>query len=100
MKCLEKLVMTPINSIIPDSLDPLQFAYSPNRSVDDTISLTLHTALEHLDRRDTYLRLVFIKFSSAFNSVVPTKHIMKLGDFGLGTPSATGLWTPCQEGLK
>jgi len=53
MNCLEMLVMTRINSIIPDSSDPLQFAYRPNRSVDDVISLTLHTALEHLERRDT-----------------------------------------------
>jgi len=59
MKCLEKLVMTHINSIIPDSLNPLQFAYRPNRSVDDTISLALHTALKHLERKDTYARLVY-----------------------------------------
>jgi len=38
-KCLEKLVMTHINSIIADSLDPLQFTYRPNRSVDDAIGL-------------------------------------------------------------
>jgi len=64
LKCLERLVLlTHIKSIIPDSLDPLQF-----RSVDDVISLTLHTALEHLDRRDTYARLLFIDYSSAFNN--------------------------------
>jgi len=57
MKCLEKLVMTDINSIIPNSSNPLQFAYRPNRAVDDAISLTLHIALEHLDRRDTNVQL-------------------------------------------
>jgi len=59
--------------------------------VDNTISLTLHTALEHLDRRDTYVRLLFIDFSSTFNtnstSIVPSKLILKLRDQGLGTPN-------------
>lgn len=45
MNCLEKLVVAHPNSIIPDSLDSLQFVYKPNRSVDDSISLTLPTAL-------------------------------------------------------
>jgi len=72
--------MTHINSIIPNSLDQLQFGYRPNRSVDDAISLTLHTALEHRDRRDTYVRLLFIDFSSAFNAIAPSKLILKLSD--------------------
>jgi len=59
MKCLEKLVMTHINSIIPDNSYPLQFTYRPNRSLDDAISPTLHTALEHLDRRDTYVTYAY-----------------------------------------
>ena len=29
MKCFERLVMAHINTIIPDILDPLQFAYAP-----------------------------------------------------------------------
>ena len=40
------------NTIIPDTLDPLQFAYRLNRSIDDTISIALHTALTHLDKRN------------------------------------------------
>ena len=39
MKCFERLVMAHINSILPDTLDPLQFAYCPNRSTDDAISI-------------------------------------------------------------
>ena len=52
MKCFEKLVMDHINTIIPDTLDPLQFTYLPNRSTDDTIAIALHTALSHLDKRN------------------------------------------------
>ena len=40
LKCFERLVKSFITSSLPDSLDPLQFAY---RSTDDAIALTLHT---------------------------------------------------------
>ena len=53
MKCFERLVMAHINTIILETLDPLQFAYRPNRSTDDAISIALHTALSHLDKRNT-----------------------------------------------
>jgi hypothetical protein len=43
VKCFERLVMAHINSIIPDTLDPLLIC--PNRSTDDAISIALHTAL-------------------------------------------------------
>jgi hypothetical protein len=65
MKCFERLVMAHINTIIPETIDPLQFAYCPNRSTDDAISIALHTALSHLDKRNTYVRMLFIDYSSA-----------------------------------
>jgi hypothetical protein len=60
MKCFERLVMAHINTIIPETLDPLQFAYRPNRFTDDAISISLHTALSHLDKRNTYVRMLFL----------------------------------------
>jgi hypothetical protein len=42
MKCFERLVMVHVNTIIPETLDPLQFAYRPNRSTNDEISIALH----------------------------------------------------------
>ena len=58
MKCFERLVMAHINPIIIKTLDPLQFAYHPNRSKDEAIVIALHTALSHLDKTNTYV--VFI----------------------------------------
>lgn len=58
MKRFERLVMAHINGIIPDTLDPPLFAYRSNRSIDDAISLALHIALTHLDKRNTFLRIV------------------------------------------
>ena len=83
MKCFNRLVMAHINSILPDTLDPLQFAYHPNRSTDDSISFALHTAFFHLDKRNTYVRMLFIDYSSTFNTIVPTKLITKLRTLGL-----------------
>ena len=84
MKCFERLVMTH-NTIIPETLDPLQFAYRPNRSTDDAISIALNPALSHLDKRNTYVRMLFIDYSSAFNTIVPSKLITKLRTLGLNT---------------
>ena len=41
------------------TLDPLQFAYRPSRSIDDAISIALHTALSHLDKKNTYVRMLW-----------------------------------------
>ncbi|KAK3524976.1 hypothetical protein QTP86_011792 [Hemibagrus guttatus] len=54
MKCFERLVMRHIKTQLPPSLDPLQFAYHPNHSMDDAITTTLHLSLTHLDNKDTY----------------------------------------------
>ena len=83
MKLFERLVMAHINSILLDTLDPLQFAYCPNISTDDAISIALHSALNHLDKRNTYVRMMFIDYSSAFNTIVPTKLMTKLRTLGL-----------------
>ena len=85
MKCFERLVMTHINTI-PDTLDPLQYAYRTNRYTDDAISIALHTALSHLDKRvNNYVRMLVIDYSLAFNTIVPAKLITKLGTLGLNT---------------
>jgi hypothetical protein len=85
MKCFERLIMAHINTIIPEILDPLQFAYCPNRSTDDSISTVLHAALSHLDKRNNYVRMLFIDYSSTFNTIVPTKLITKLRTMGLNS---------------
>jgi hypothetical protein len=58
MKCFERL-----NTLIPETQDPLQKAYRANRSIDYAISIALHTALSHLDKRNTYVRMLFIDYS-------------------------------------
>ena len=73
--------MTHIN---PDTLDPLQFTYRTNRSTDDAISIALHTALSHHDKRgNNYVIMMFIDYSSAFNTIVPSELVTKLRTLGL-----------------
>ncbi len=86
MKVFERLLKKHICSSIPATWDPLQFAYRPNRSTDDAISQVLHSSLTHIDSKNgNYVRLLFIDYSSAFNTIVPTKLAVKLSDLGLNT---------------
>ncbi len=82
MKIFERLLKKHICSSIPATLDPFQFAYRPNRSTDDAIL----DSLTHIDcKNGNYVRLLFIDYSSAFNTIVPTKLAVKLSDLGLNT---------------
>ncbi len=86
MKVFERLVKSHISTSIPVTLDPLQFAYRSNRSTDDAISHILHSSLTHIDSSNgNYARLLFIDYSSAFNTIVPTKLTNKLTGLGLNT---------------
>ncbi len=80
---LEKLIRDYICSVLPASLDPLQFAYRSNRSTDDAIAFTLHSALSHLENKNTYVRMIFVDYSSAFNTIVPATLVAKLQTLGL-----------------
>jgi len=82
-KCFEKLVREHICSVLPASLDPLQFANRSNRSTDDAIAFTLHTALSHLENKNIYVRVLFVDYSSAFNTIVPATLVKKLQTLGL-----------------
>ena len=83
MKYFERLVKDHITSTLLATLAPLLFAYRPNRSTVDTIAIAQHTALSHLDKINTYVRMLFIDYSSAFNTIVPSKLIIKLEALGL-----------------
>lgn len=58
-----------------------------DRLVDDAVTTDLHFALKHLDNLDTYKCMVFLDYSKGFNTVHPAKHIAKLADLRLPTPT-------------
>jgi hypothetical protein len=49
----------------------------------DAISIASHSALTHLDKRKTYVRMLFIDYSSVFYTIVPSKLLPKLRTLGL-----------------
>ena len=78
MKVFERLILQYLKSVVGHLLDPLQFAYQANRSVDDAVALAVHYILQHLERPRTYCRVLFIDYSSAFNTIIPHKLFHKL----------------------
>ncbi|PJG57318.1 RNA-directed DNA polymerase, partial [Aeromonas cavernicola] len=85
MKSFERLVLNHLKTLTNSRLDPLQFAYRANRSVDDAVNLGLHYILQHLDRPGTYARMLFVDFSSAFNTIVPHTLCSKLSQLSVPT---------------
>ena len=46
--------------------------------------------LKHLDSPNTYARILFVDFSSAFNTIIPSKRFDKIQS--LGVPQSMCLW--------
>ena len=84
-KCFEKLIRTHISSALPPGFDPHQFAYRANRSTEDAIATALHSTLSHLEKKESYARLLFVDYSSAFNTIIPDRLVSKLTDLGLSS---------------
>jgi len=72
------------------SLDPLQFTYIANSSVDDAVNMGLHYILQHLDKPGNYARILFVDLSSAFNSIMPDLLSDKLTPLSVST--SIGQW--------
>ncbi len=90
MKSLERLVLAYLKDIIRPLLDPLQFAYRANRSVDDAVNMGLHYILQHLDKPGNYARILFVDFSSALNTIMPDLLSDKLTQ--LSVPTSICQW--------
>ena len=85
-KCFEKLIRTHISSAFPPGFDPHQFAYRANRSTEDAIATALHSTVSHLEQQgNNYARLLFVDYSSAFNTIIPSILVSKLSALGLSS---------------
>ncbi|TWW53951.1 putative RNA-directed DNA polymerase from transposon BS [Takifugu flavidus] len=80
--------ITGLNDYRPVALT--SFAYRANRSVDDAVNLALHSILQHLDSPGTYARILFVDFSSAFNTIRPALLQDKLSQ--LSVPASLCRW--------
>ena len=91
MKVFEHIMLHYLKSSTASLLDPHQFAYQTNRSVDDAVALGLHYVMKHLEQPSTYARILFVDFSSAFNTIIPVKLFDKL--LSLNVHPAICHWT-------
>ena len=73
MKCFEKILLSNVSNVTRASFDPAQFAYRTNRSFEDAVIAFLQNIYEHLQFPKTFVRCVFIDFSSALNTIIPHK---------------------------
>jgi hypothetical protein len=90
MKVMERLILRHLRAFTAHLTDPFQFAYQANRSVDDAVAMGLHLILQHLEIPRTYARMLFIDYSSAFNTIIPHKLFFKLTD--LNVPRSLCHW--------
>ena len=81
MKVFERVVLSQLQSLVADFLDPLQSACRRGRRVEDAVFHVLHNIDSHLDKPCSYIRLVF-NFSSAFYTIQPHLLAGKLKDEG------------------
>jgi hypothetical protein len=85
MKCFEKIVKTLLLKDTDHLLDPMQFAYRPKRGVEDATLTLLNSIYMHLDTSRSYVRLLFVDFSSAFNTIQPYLLLQKLCHLGVNS---------------
>ena len=78
VKCFERLVLLRLLPAVYPYQDPFQFAYKKKRSVDDAIAYFFDNIYKHLDTSGNYCRVLFIDFSSAFNTIQPKILVEKL----------------------
>ena len=69
MKCFEKIVLYHLLDLTKGMHDPFQFAYKPNRSIEDAILTLLHNTFLHTNNPKSYVQIIFSDFSSAFNTI-------------------------------
>lgn len=55
VKGLERLIPTHLRSHVDGALDPMQFAYIKNRSVEDAVLMEMHSVVTHMGRPHSYV---------------------------------------------
>ncbi|KAI4894551.1 hypothetical protein NFI96_022922 [Prochilodus magdalenae] len=73
--CLKTATIIPVpkSSTVTGGTDPQMMPFP----------LWVHTALTHLEQKDSYVRMLFVDFTSAFNTMIPQTLTDKLSSLGL-----------------
>ena len=81
-KCMERMVCSQLAVSVADRMDPLQFAYKARKGVEDACLILVNLIASQLDKSGSYVRVMFMDFSSAFNTVQPHLLIKRPLDLG------------------
>ena len=85
MKTFERVSLGHLKPDITPHKDPYQFAYSEGLGVDDAVLTLSHVLHSHLDNVKTHARVLFVDFSSAFNTIQPNILMQKLMDMNVNS---------------
>ena len=83
IKTLERLFLSLLRPHVQHTQDRLQFGYQPDVGSDDAILYMLHRVHSHLDKGSGTVRILFLDFSSAFNTIQPPILQDKLNRMGV-----------------
>ena len=78
VKCMDRLVCNQLIKSVTNHMDPQQFVYKTKRGVEDATLPLFNLIASHLDTSGTTVRVLFMDFSSAFNTMQPHVLIKKL----------------------
>ena len=78
--CCNQLITSVANRV-----DPLQFAYRARRGVEGATLTLFDLVSSHLDSAGTTVKVLFMDFSAAFNTIQPHVLIKRLLDLEVNT---------------
>ncbi len=68
-KTMERILAKHLMSSVGSSIDSFQFAYRRNRGTDDAMLTMMNFVTCHLHNSNSYTRILFLDFTSAFNTM-------------------------------
>ena len=80
---MERLVCNQLITSVANRMDSLQFAYTAKRGVQDATPTLFSLIASHLETSGTIVRVLFMGFSSAFNTIQTYVLIKKLLNLGV-----------------
>ena len=79
---MQKLILDQLMKNVEKFGDKFQFAYEKGVSCIDAVLLLIHNIVSHLDCKETTIaKVLFLDFSSAFNTVLPNQLLNDLSQF-------------------
>ncbi len=102
MKCLKHIIKRHLFDSFVHQLikDKLQFAYSQNRSFQDAVLTLFNQTCEHLESKNSQIRILFVDFSSTFNTIQPHVLLKKMLEMKVNSKLILWIYNHLTERLQ